>query len=152
MPKCIYFVHLYANKTDIFQRQPLYNAEGLVSHIQSSSNLLTGWRFNESSRTLYGRSERSVTFADVRTGLEVRCGAIGSDDFPTVEWTLYFKNTGTHARYADIIECAGAESSIDAANSHRIPAAPRHRFSRESHLIANYLLRLNVKPTPCFNN
>src|SRR5690348_10303075 len=62
---------------------------------QSSSNLLTGWKFKESSRTLEGRSERTVSFTDPRSGLKVRCVAIGYDDFPTVEWTLYFKNTGT---------------------------------------------------------
>jgi alpha-galactosidase len=64
---------------------------------QSSSNLLAGWKSTDSSRALdEGRSERTITFTDPRTGLEVRCVTICYNDFPTVEWTLYFKNGGAH--------------------------------------------------------
>lgn len=36
-----------------------------------------------------------LKWTDPQTGLQVRCVAVGYADFPTVEWTLYFKNTGT---------------------------------------------------------
>jgi len=39
-------------------------------------------------------TKRTITYADPQTGLQVRCEAIEYRDFPTVEWTLYFRNTG----------------------------------------------------------
>ena len=36
-----------------------------------------------------------ISYRDSITGLKVRCDAIEYSDFPTIEWTLYFKNTGT---------------------------------------------------------
>lgn len=41
------------------------------------------------------RSARTVTYTDPGTLLQVRCEAIEYHDYPVVEWTLYFKNTGT---------------------------------------------------------
>jgi alpha-galactosidase len=40
------------------------------------------------------RTERTLTFKDPKTGLLVRCAGIEYNDFPTVEWTLHFKNAG----------------------------------------------------------
>ncbi len=40
------------------------------------------------------RNQHELRYRDPETGLEVRCVAIEYLDFPTVEWTLYFKNTG----------------------------------------------------------
>jgi len=40
------------------------------------------------------RTAHSVTYSDPLGGLIVRCEAVEYKDFPTVEWTLYFKNTG----------------------------------------------------------
>ena len=40
------------------------------------------------------RREAVATYTDLKSGLEVRCVAVGYRDFPTVEWTVYFKNTG----------------------------------------------------------
>ncbi len=40
------------------------------------------------------RLKHELRYIDVKTGLELRCVAIEYLDFPTVEWTLYFKNTG----------------------------------------------------------
>jgi len=40
------------------------------------------------------RSERAVRYQDSKTGLEVRAVAIQYHDFPIVEWTLYFRNSG----------------------------------------------------------
>ena len=63
-----------------------------------SADLLTEWPLERSSRDRgQSQTERILTWADPKTGLQVRCVAIEYDDFPTVEWTLYFKNTGTNA-------------------------------------------------------
>jgi alpha-galactosidase len=40
------------------------------------------------------RTRHTATYADPKSGLELRCVAVEYHDFPTVEWTLYFKNTG----------------------------------------------------------
>jgi hypothetical protein len=64
---------------------------------QPSSGLLTQWKLERSSRQLdVQRTERTLVWTDARTGLQVRCVAVEYADFPTVEWTLYFKNTGTN--------------------------------------------------------
>jgi alpha-galactosidase len=63
---------------------------------QPSSYLLKTWERNRSSRRLDdNRTELTLTYTDPRTGLEVRCVAVEYHDFPVVEWTLYFKNTGS---------------------------------------------------------
>jgi alpha-galactosidase len=62
-----------------------------------SSVLLTNWSLERTSRALDPqRTERRLIWTDSATGLQVRCVAIESIAFPTVEWTLYFKNTGTN--------------------------------------------------------
>ena len=42
------------------------------------------------------RTERTSAWTDPGTGLEVRCVAVEYNDFPTVEWVVHFKNTGTN--------------------------------------------------------
>ncbi len=59
------------------------------------SEWLPSWERANASRALDDRrTEHTVTLTDPKTGLEVRCAAIEYADFPTVEWTLHFKNTG----------------------------------------------------------
>ena len=41
------------------------------------------------------RTQTTITYTDPKTALEVRCVVVEYNDFPTVEWTVYFKNTGT---------------------------------------------------------
>ncbi len=41
------------------------------------------------------RRAETLSWTDPATGLQVRCEAVVFEDFPTVEWTLHFKNTGT---------------------------------------------------------
>lgn len=41
------------------------------------------------------RTQHEILYRDPATGLEVRCDAVEYRDFPTIEWTLYFKNTGS---------------------------------------------------------
>ena len=60
-----------------------------------SAELLKTWEAKRASRTLDDRrTEHSTVYTDPRTGLVLRCVAIEYRDYPTVEWTLYFKNTG----------------------------------------------------------
>ena len=57
-----------------------------------------GWQPVRTSRKLDdNRTEHTLTYTDGKTGLQVRCVMIEYHDFPTVEWTLYFKNTGAKA-------------------------------------------------------
>lgn len=61
-----------------------------------SGEMLKTWEFNRSERRLdSNRTEYVLTHFDPRTGLLVRCVAIAYADFPTVEWTVYFRNEGT---------------------------------------------------------
>ena len=60
-----------------------------------SAELLKTWEAKRASRTLDDRrTEHTAVYADPKTGLVLRCVAIEYRDYPTVEWTLYFKNTG----------------------------------------------------------
>lgn len=63
---------------------------------RNSDELLKDWTLNETSKKLdKNRTERTLTWSDTKTGLVVRCVAVQYRDYPTVEWTLYFKNTGS---------------------------------------------------------
>ena len=63
---------------------------------RESAALLRDWNLKATSRKLdAARTERTFIYSDPETGLELRCVAIKYEDFPTVEWTLWFKNAGT---------------------------------------------------------
>jgi len=76
-----------------------YNSNPPFSFIydgKPSSQWLASWPLKRDSRKLdEHRIERTVSYTDSRTGLNVRCVAVEYDDFPTVEWTVYFKNMAT---------------------------------------------------------
>ena len=60
-----------------------------------SGELLKDWKCEKVTKKLdENRIEHAITYTDPKTGLEVHCVAIEYQDFPTVEWTIYFKNTG----------------------------------------------------------
>jgi alpha-galactosidase len=60
---------------------------------QPSAELLKTWKLERTGRQLDDkRTERTLTWSDPKTGLVLRCVAVEYRDFPTVEWTLYFKN------------------------------------------------------------
>lgn len=62
---------------------------------QHSTDLLKQWTFSRNARDIdANRVQHTLTYADGGTGLEVRCVAVVYRDFPTVEWTVFFKNTG----------------------------------------------------------
>ena len=59
-----------------------------------SAELLKTWELKRGKRQLDAdRTEHTLTYTDPKTGLVLRCVGIEYLDFPTVEWTLYFKNT-----------------------------------------------------------
>lgn len=61
----------------------------------SSAELLAKWPVTRTSAPIDGqRTRHTFVYRDPDTGLEVRCEGIAYQDFPTVEWTLHFKNTG----------------------------------------------------------
>ena len=61
-----------------------------------SSQLLGTWKVDRKTETIdEHRTSRTVTYSDPAGRLSVRCEAVEYDDFPTVEWTLWFRNTGT---------------------------------------------------------
>jgi alpha-galactosidase len=61
-----------------------------------SAEVLKGWQAKYDSQKLDARrTQHGLVYTDSATGLQVRCAAIEYHDFPTVEWTLYFKNTGS---------------------------------------------------------
>lgn len=62
---------------------------------QPSDALLAMWPKKSATKKLSStRKQHTITWADTRTGLEVRCVAVEYRDFPVAEWTVYFKNTG----------------------------------------------------------
>jgi len=61
-----------------------------------SAELLKDWEMKRETRKLDdNRSEHVIIWTDPATHLIVRCTAIEYHDFPTVEWTLHFKNNGS---------------------------------------------------------
>lgn len=63
---------------------------------RDSREFLGGWRTTRTAEALdEGRVRHTITHRDPETGLELRCETVEYLGFPTVEWTLYFRNTGT---------------------------------------------------------
>jgi alpha-galactosidase len=61
-----------------------------------SADLLKTWKRERASQKLDdGRIQRTLTWTDPTTGLIVRCVGVEYVGYPTVEWTLYFKNGST---------------------------------------------------------
>jgi alpha-galactosidase len=60
------------------------------------AQIAAGWPVQRRSRSLDARrTELTSIWADPQRGVEVRCVAVVYADFPTVEWTLYLRNTGS---------------------------------------------------------
>ncbi len=60
-----------------------------------SAELLDDWTLEKTTSKLDERRTRHVLkYTDRQSKVEVRCEAVEYLDFPTVEWTLYFRNTG----------------------------------------------------------
>ncbi|MHB8972929.1 MAG: NPCBM/NEW2 domain-containing protein [Pirellulaceae bacterium] len=81
------------------QSEPAYTKDPPFSFKYGDAafaDLLPGWVQDSQTTTQLddARSQHELTYRDPATGLEVRCVAVEYRDFPTIEWTLYFKNTG----------------------------------------------------------
>ena len=62
---------------------------------KASSEFLASWKLERASKKLDdSRVEHTLTYTDPETGLVIRCVGVEYLDFPTIEWTLYFKNSG----------------------------------------------------------
>jgi hypothetical protein len=88
------------NEKQRWIQQNLFSARGLLpfsfTYSQTpSKELLPGWqRTAIRTRLDQSRVEQVIIWHDAQSGLEVRCRAVEYLDFPTVEWTLNFKNIG----------------------------------------------------------
>ena len=64
---------------------------------KSFADLVSSWTVNQTKRALTnGSTEYTLEYLDPHTGLLVRCVLVAYRDYPTIEWTLYFENTGDH--------------------------------------------------------
>ena len=62
---------------------------------QPMSEALLEWRTDSVARKLDdSRIERTLTYTDSKTGLEVRCVVTEYSDYPAVEWVVFFENRG----------------------------------------------------------
>jgi len=76
-----------------YDTQPPFS---FVYQDRPSSEWLAKWPVQREIHKLdENRTQRTLTYADPVTGLNVRAVAVQYNDFPTVEWTVYFKNNGT---------------------------------------------------------
>jgi alpha-galactosidase len=86
-------------KKDAWVKQNLTSSDtapfSFVYGGKSSDEFLKAWTKKSDTKKLDDvRTQHTFSWTDPATGLEVRCIAVDYADFPTVEWTLYFKNTG----------------------------------------------------------
>ena len=84
---------------------------------QPVTEALQAWRTDSVVRKLSdSRTERTLTYADPKSGLEVRCVVIEYSDYPAVEWTVFFENKGS--------DTTPVLSDVQAANFSLSSAAP----------------------------
>lgn len=63
---------------------------------RSSSALLSTWSKTMTTTQLDAqRTQRDITWTDPTTKLQVQCSSVQYANYPVVEWTTYFRNTGT---------------------------------------------------------
>lgn len=62
---------------------------------KESTQLLATWPVKRTKRKVdAGRIAHTIVWTDPKTALQVRCEGIEYVNFPTIEWIVYFKNTG----------------------------------------------------------
>lgn len=78
-------------------RRP-YSPEPILSFVydgQPSSAILGNWSLARDTKVLdANRTQHTLTYTDPQLNLTVRCEGVVWKDYPTVEWTAYFKNEG----------------------------------------------------------
>jgi alpha-galactosidase len=114
-----------------------FNAEPFFSFTydgKPSAELLKTWTLSRAARQIdENRIEHTLTYTDPKTGLVLRCVGVEYRDFPTVEWTLYFKNTSEkdtpiladiQALDTDVQRMVGASSDLFEFRLHHQKGAP----------------------------
>ena len=85
-------MQILAGAEKILSTEPPFS---FIYNGRPSAELLKTWRPEKSSRRLgKDRVQYTHTWTDPATGLEVKWVGIEYKEFPTVEWTVYFRNTG----------------------------------------------------------
>ena len=83
---------IYGSYSRTYGTEPLFS---FTYDGKPSAELLPKWSLDRKSQPLDAqRTRHTLSYSDAKTGLAVRCEGIEYRDFPTLEWTLYFKNTG----------------------------------------------------------
>ena len=94
---------------------------------QASSEFLGQWKLERETQKLDDqREQHTLTWSDPKSGLRVRCVGVQYHDYPTVEWTVYFKNTGT-ADSPLIENIQAIDTTLQQRRSGRLHPAPSHR-------------------------
>ncbi len=92
---------LWLDKLPLSTLEPVYvDGKGppfsFVYGGRSSAKLLDEWGAKRTRQQLDAQRTRHETvYRDPASGLEVRCVGVEYHDFPTVEWTAFFRNTGS---------------------------------------------------------
>ncbi len=74
------------------------------------------WKFERATRTRdLARIEHTLTWRDPKADLVVRCVLVEYTDFPTIEWTLSFKNEGS-AKSAVLADIQALDSRFERAD------------------------------------
>jgi alpha-galactosidase len=78
--------------------RPTFDAEPFFSFVydgRPSAEFLKTWKLKRIKQQRDDHcTKHTLTYTDPKTGLELRCDAVAYSDYPTAEWTLYFKNGG----------------------------------------------------------
>ncbi len=83
---------IWADSSKPLTAEPLFS---FVYDNKSFAEFKDNWETKRKSEKLDPyRIQHETTYRDPKTGLVVRCVGIEWKDFPTIEWTLYFKNEG----------------------------------------------------------
>jgi alpha-galactosidase len=83
----------------------------------SSAQLLATWLEKKSTTRLDAhRRQHTLAWSDPKTGLQVTSIAVEYDDFPAVEWTVYFKNAG-HAETPILEKIEAIDSDLSAGKA-----------------------------------
>ncbi|MEI7832859.1 MAG: alpha-galactosidase, partial [bacterium] len=62
---------------------------------KASADLLATWPHTRETIVLDNtRTQRTESWTDPKSGLEIRCVSVEYADYPAIEWIVYFKNTG----------------------------------------------------------
>lgn len=83
-------------RAHLFAPKPLWPFSFVYAG-RASAELLALWPAHTERRRIDAvRTEHASTWSDQATGLQVRSVAVEYADFPVVEWTVRFRNTGTN--------------------------------------------------------